>query len=97
MGAETPVMPTGLEESKKSMVKVGCILDNAFQSAQTAFMVNVFNGGQLGAGDPSGSFHHCWSALQSDAKQLPYNTEMQLVNMLSMVQWKSSPVPWDIG
>lgn len=60
------------------MVTVGCILDDAFRSAQAAFMVNVLNGGKL--------FHHPLMALQSDAVQLPYHTRIQLVRMLSMVQ-----------
>lgn len=30
VGQEAPVTPGGWEENKKSMVRVGCILDNAF-------------------------------------------------------------------
>ena len=41
-----------------SMVRVGCILDYAFFTAQAAFMVNYVNGGYLGASDVLGSFHH---------------------------------------
>lgn len=49
-GAVAPVMPAAWEDSKKSMLCVGCILDNTF-----TFLVNVLNGGQLGAGDLLGS------------------------------------------
>ena len=66
------------------MVRVGCILDNAFHPAQAAFMVYVPNGGQLSAGDAV--FTTRWSALQSDAEQLPYHTEIQLVSKLSIVR-----------
>lgn len=45
-----PVMPAAWEDSKKSMLCMGCILDNTF-----TFLVNVLNGGQLGAGDLLGS------------------------------------------
>ena len=58
MGADAPIMTARWEEGKKSMVRVGCILDNAFHPAQAAFMVNVLSGGQLGAIDPTGGYYH---------------------------------------
>ena len=66
------------------MVRVGGILDDVSPPAQAAFMVYVPNGGQLSAGDAV--FTTRWSALQSDAEQLPYHTEIQLVSKLSIVR-----------
>ena len=51
MGQEAPVTPGGWEENKKSMVRVGGVLDDAWRCRpQAAYMVNVLSGGQLGAG-----------------------------------------------
>ena len=58
VGAEAPVTLARWEERKKSIVRVGCILDDAFCSAQAACMVHVLNGEQLSASDLLGSFHH---------------------------------------
>ena len=56
---EAPVTPARWVKSKKSMVRVGGVLDDAWRCRpQAAYMVNVLSGGQLGAGDPLGSFHH---------------------------------------
>ena len=63
--------------------------DGFFWPAQAVFMVNVLNSEQLSTGDllgdSLGSFHHLLEC--SDSEQLPFHVEMQLVSMLSIVQW----------
>ncbi len=76
-GPERVLEPLQREEGKQSVAEVRGVPDNAAHPLQTVLVLDSLSGGDWRTGDALVSFHY----------PLQCHTVMQLVRMLSMVQW----------
>ena len=70
------------QQRKQTRTRMSGVFDNLYGLLPTPPGIEVLDGREL---SPSDVLGHTQYALQSDAKQLPYQTVMQPVKMLSMV------------